>query len=120
MTDIRKTAPPLGETLGHIAEANHRALVSVARLSARSMQGMVEMQQHLTDFVARRLDRDLDAARRLSACTRPAEVLALTQTLCAETVADYADEATALARVGAGALGDIATPEATDGVALGD
>jgi hypothetical protein len=120
MTDTAKTAPPLGDTLGHIAEANRRAMVAAARLSARSMQGLVEVQQHLCEFAARRLDRDLDAARRLSACKAPAEVLALTQTLCAEAVADYAEETTVLARIGAGALGDIATPDPTDGVALGD
>lgn len=120
MTDIRKTAPPLGETLTQITDANHRALAAALRLTTRSMQGMVEVQQHLFDFMARRLDRDLDAARRLSACKAPAEVMALTQALCAEAVADYAEETTLLARLGAGALGDIATPEPTDGVALGD
>ena len=120
MTDDSQTAPPMAETLTHIADANHRALTSALRLAARSMQGTVEVQQHLVDFVARRIERDLEAAKRLSACKDPAEVMALSQAFCAEAMADYAEEATALARVSAGALGDVATPEPTDGVALGD
>jgi hypothetical protein len=120
MPDEPHASPPLAETLSHIAAANHRAFTAAARLTARSMQGMADVQQHMVDFVARRLDRDLDSARRLSACKGPGEAMALTQALCAEAVADYAEEATALARVTAGALGDYATPDETDGVALGD
>jgi hypothetical protein len=97
-----------GETLTQIAAANHKAMEAAARLSARSMQGMVEAQQHLFDFAAKRLNRDLDGARRLSACKAAPEVLAVTQALCAEAMADYAEEATALMRVGTSAMGGAA------------
>jgi hypothetical protein len=112
---MKKNAPQpapvpsaFGDTLSGIAAANQKAMEAAARMSARSMQGMVEAQQHLFDFAARRLNRDLDAARRLSACKAPPEVLAVTQALCAEAMADYAEEATALMRVGTSAMGAVA------------
>ncbi|TVQ54482.1 MAG: hypothetical protein EA355_11675 [Rhodobacteraceae bacterium] len=95
---------PMDANLMHIAAANHRALTAMARLTARSAQGMLAAHQHVAGFVARRLQRDLDAARRLGKCKDAPEAMAVTQSLCMQAIADYAEEATALMRVGANAI----------------
>ena len=105
------TSNALDANLKHIAAANHKAMTAMARLAARSAQGMFTAHQHVAGFVARRLQRDLDAARRFGACKDAPEAMALTQSLCIEAMADYAEEATALMRVGANA---IATGKAED------
>lgn len=98
------TPAVLGTTMVHMAAANHRALTAMARLTARSTQGLLAAHQHMAGFVARRLQRDLDAAQKLRACKDAPEAVALTQSLCMQAMADYAEEATALMRVGASAI----------------
>ena len=113
MTTQTSAAVPeaFGQTLGHIAAANQKAMVAAARISARQMQGMLEAQQHLFDFAARRFNRDLAAAKKLSECKDAPEMVAVTQSFCAETLSDYADEATALMRLGNETVAGSALPE---------
>lgn len=101
----------LGETLGQIAAANQKAMAAAARLSARQMQGMLEAQQHLFDFAARRFNRDMETAKKLSECKDAPALMAVTQTFCAEAMSDYAEEASALMRLGNETVVAAALPE---------
>jgi hypothetical protein len=87
-----------------LANAQQRAFEAAVRFSARAMRGALAAQGHALGFAAQRLQRDLDTARRLAACQAAPEAMAIAQDHCIRTVADYAEEATALMRLGASAL----------------
>lgn len=90
----RKTAP-----IDQIAAVNQRALTQAARTQMKMLRDMMLLQSHVLAFAARRLQRDIAAAERLADCGDAPEMVIAAQTLCAEAMSDYADEAAGFLRL---------------------
>jgi hypothetical protein len=83
-----------------------RSVEAATRLMARSMQGAVAAQGHMVGFMHKRLAHDLETARALAGCPDVAAAMAVAQDHAMRAVTDYAEEMTALARLGVSAVGD--------------
>jgi hypothetical protein len=91
-----------------IAAVNQQTLAAAAKANARMMHEMLAVQRRLLDFAARRIERDMDTAKRLVECSDAPEMAILAQTFCAQAVTDYAAEATELMQIAAKAGADAA------------
>jgi hypothetical protein len=94
--------------LNQMVEANQRTLAAAARLNARLMRDMMRVQKHMLDFVAKRLETDIETAEAIAKCGDAPEVMAVAQEFCAKAMSDYAQEATDLMRIGAEAATAVA------------
>jgi hypothetical protein len=119
MTAKRKPGDPLSrftidlhhdQPLG-LGAAQARAFEAAARFSTHALRAMLAAQTQALRFATERVSRDLETVQRLAQCRDGAEAMALMQAHGVRTVADYAEEATELMRLGSKAFGG-ETPQA--------
>ncbi|MFN3613999.1 MAG: hypothetical protein ACK4WC_05505 [Rubrimonas sp.] len=74
---------------------NQQSMAAAAAMT----EGMLAIQQHLVAFAQRRLRHDLETAAAMAQCREAPKALEIAQTFCAAAMADYAEEAQAIARM---------------------
>jgi hypothetical protein len=99
--------------LEQLMAANQRTLAAAARVNAKLVRDMLRVQKHVLDFVSKRIETDIETAEALAKCGDGPEIVAVAQEFCAKAMADYADEATELMRIGAEAATAVAADAAS-------
>lgn len=90
-------APPFAQ----FAQAHAAMLGAAARAQVALLREATAMQAHLMAFAARRVERDLEAARKLMDCRAAPEAADLARDFCEQAQRDYAEEARTLVDVAA-------------------
>jgi hypothetical protein len=104
--------------LDQLVAANQRSLAAAARVNAKLARDMMRVQKHMLEFVSKRLERDIETCEALSKCADGTGIMAVAQEFCAKAMADYAEEATELMRIGAEAATAVAADAASEAQAV--
>ncbi len=112
-TASRRATGPKPAPFDHIAAVNSTTFAAAAKANARMMHEMLAMQRKMLDFAARRIERDMETAKKFAECSDAPEMAILAQSFCAQAVTDYAAEATELMQITA-RMGAEAAQQAAD------
>lgn len=74
---------------------NQQSLAAAAAMT----EGVFAIQQHLVAFAQRRLRQDLETAAAMAQCREAPKAVEIARTFCTSAMADYAEEAQAIARM---------------------
>lgn len=94
--------PPLvnGPDIEQVAEAGQRSLATLAQLHSRAFRDALKFNAELLDFARRRVAADIQATDRLAHCESVTEAMDALSEFYQGAFRDYAEETTALARLG--------------------
>lgn len=98
-----EAAPSLpfnGPDLEQVAEAGQRSLAAMAHLHSRAFRDALKFNAELLDFAQRRISADIQASDRLARCNSVNEAMDALSEFYQGALRDYAEETTALVRLG--------------------
>ncbi|HUF86221.1 MAG TPA: phasin family protein [Thermohalobaculum sp.] len=104
--DNRTEAPsafaPLvnGPDIEQVAEAGQRSLTTLAHLHSRAFRDALKFNAELLDFARRRVTADIEATDRLAHCETVTEAMDALSAFYQGAFRDYAEQTTALVRLG--------------------
>lgn len=99
-----------GPDIEQVAEAGQRSLATLAQMHSRAFRDALKFNAELLDFARRRVAADIQATDRLVHCESVTEAMDALGEFYQGAFRDYAEETTALARLGT-ALGAESTGE---------
>lgn len=95
------SATPLnGPDFEQVAEAGQRSLTALAHLHSRAFRDALKFNAELLDFARRRISADIDTSDRLARCGSVNEAMDVISDFYQGAFRDYAEETTALVRLG--------------------
>ena len=89
-----------GPDLEQVAETGQRSLAAFAQLHSRAFRDALKFNAELLDFAQRRLSADIQTSDRLARCQSVTEAMDVLSDFYQGAFRDYAEETTALARLG--------------------
>lgn len=100
-TRAPRSASPLdGPDFEQVAEAGQRSLAALAHLHTRAFRDALKFNAELLDFARRRIRADIDTSDRLARCASVNEAMEVISDFYQGAFRDYAEETTALVRLG--------------------
>jgi hypothetical protein len=94
--------------LGQVAEAGQRSLAALAALHSRGVRDAMRFNAELMDFARRRITADIQTTDRLARCRSATEAMDALGDFYQGAFRDYAEESTALIRLGTETAEEIA------------
>lgn len=96
------TAPGVldGPDFEQVAETGQRSLAALAHLHSRAFRDALKFNAELLDFAQRRLSADIRTSDRLARCESVTEAMDALSDFYQGALRDYAEETTALVRLG--------------------
>jgi hypothetical protein len=104
-------APQDGPDFEQVAEAGQRSLAALAHLHTRAFRDALKFNAELLDFARRRITADINTSDRLARCVSVNEAMDVISDYYQGAFRDYAEETTALVRLGT-AIGSESAAEA--------
>ena len=89
-----------GADLEQVTEAGQHSLAAMAQMHARVFRDALRFNAELLDFASRRVRADIDASNRLARCDSATEAMDVMSEFYQGALRDYAEESTALVRLG--------------------
>jgi len=89
-----------GPDIETVAETGQRSLAAMAHLHSRAFRDAMKFNAELLDFTRRRIGANIDASDRLTRCETVTDAVDVMTGFCQGAVQDYAEESTALLRIG--------------------
>ena len=89
-----------GPDLEQVTGAGQRSLVAMAQMHSRVFRDALRFNAELLDFASRRVRADIDASNRLARCDSATEAMDVMSEFYQGALRDYAEESTALVRLG--------------------
>ena len=99
--DAAAPSPPInGPDLEQVAEAGQRSLAALAHVHSRAFRDALKLNAELLDFARRRIGADIQTSDRLARCNSVSEAMDALGDFYQGAFRDYAEETTALVRLG--------------------
>lgn len=100
-TGTKAAAPGFnGPDFEQVAEAGQRSLATLANLHSHSFREALKFNAELLDFAQRRISADIQTSDRLARCQSVTEAMDALSDFYQGAFRDYAEETTALVRLG--------------------
>ena len=90
-----------GPDIENLARSGQRSLTAMAHMHSRVFRDALRFNAEMLDFASRRVRADIEASNRLARCESVTEAMDVMSDFYQGALRDYADESTALVRLGA-------------------